>query len=102
MSDYILKSKDFKMILSTDGEILDLIEEEFRKGHIKLCKIGQLIDIIHPDGENRPIVTAPFLFGRGLMSKSVAIENIAYCLDTSLYEASNILKEHPLAQKKED
>ena len=98
MNNYILESKNFKMVLSTDKSILDAIEDEFRKGTIKLSKVGQLMDIIHPDGENRPIVLTPFLFGRGLMDKEVAIANIKTTLEISEKEAEELLLNHPLTK----
>ena len=96
---HILKSKDFQMVISTDKPILDAIEDEFRKGTIKLSKIGQLMSIIHPDGEDRPIVTAPFLFGRGLLNKETAVHNVAHTLKISLKEAEELLLNHPLSKK---
>lgn len=98
MSSYILESKDFKMVLSTDKPILDAIEDEFRKGTIKMSKVGQLMNVTCPDGENRPIVLAPFLFGRGLMDKEAAIFNIKATLKVSEREAEEILLNHLLTK----
>lgn len=95
---YILKSKDFEMVVKTEKPILETIEKLFREGKIQLKNIGQLMSIIHPDGEDRPIVTVPFLYGRGLLDKETAIANVAMTLNVSDSEAEELLLKHPLVR----
>lgn len=99
MTDYILKSKTLKMVLSTDKDILDAIEESIVKNEIKMSELGQMIFIIHPDGENRPVATIPFLFGRGIVDKETAIQNISAMFNNSLKEAEEMLLNHPLSKR---
>jgi len=101
MKLYQIMTKDFKLkfVIKDNENILDELAKYFKKNFESLKdKLGHIIFIYHPDGENRPIATIPFLFGNNIIDKDYAIESIQALFNIDEIEAEELLLKHALSK----